>query len=86
MDSTVKVFFQWKCENLGYRTSRLKIKRGRKTDVVMPVGSWPPNLSQFLACNNLVKPENLTEYFYRHVEHVIVHLTMKYKCLKLSQC
>ena len=71
-------FFSWEYDNLGYSPSRLKKKRGSKNNVVTPVASWPPNLSQFLASNNIVKIENLAESFYRHAEYVIVHLTIKF--------
>ena len=37
-----------------------------------------------LASNKLVKIENLAKSFYRHVEYVIMHLTINFYCLKLS--
>ena len=57
----MQVFVRWNCENLRYIPSRLKNKKGGKTNVVTPVDNWPPNVSQFLASNNLVKIENVED-------------------------
>ena len=44
----------------------------------MPVQNLATHFVQILASNDIVKIVNLAECFYRHVEYVILHLTMKF--------